>query len=419
MLQLCFLENKVMDFSLSPLGQEYTSRINAFLADKILPAEAEYESEVRSMSRWTPESRWQSPSIMLKLREEAKAQGLWNLFLPQESSLNTQEYATVAEIMGRSFMAAEVFNCNAPDTGNMEVFAHYGNEAQKKTWLTPLLAGEIHSAFCMTEPDVASSDATNIEASAIIDGDNVILNGKKWWSTGVGHADCKVLLVMARTFEDGPRHQQHSIVVVPMNTPGVQVTRMLDVFGDQDAPLGHGEVVFENVCLKTSDFILGAGRGFEVAQGRLGPGRIHHCMRAIGAAERALEMLLARANEREAFGKPLYKLGGNVDVIANARIAIEQARLLTLKTAWLIDNHGIKKALSEVSQIKVVVPNMLQQIVDQAIQIFGAAGVCDDWALASLYRYARVLRIADGPDEVHRQQITKYEIKKWQKRHSL
>jgi hypothetical protein len=295
----------------------------------------------------------------------------------------------------------------------MEVLAHYGSQAQKDEWLTKLLAGEVRSAFCMTEPDVASSDATNIAATAMIEGDEVVLNGRKWWSTGIGHPDCQVIIFMGLTDPSAHRHRQHSMVLVPKNTPGVKVERMLPVFGDLDEPYGHGEVSFTNVRLPKSAIIAGPGRGFEIAQGRLGPGRIHHCMRAIGAAERALALMIKRAVSREAFGKPIIKLGGNQDIIANARMSIEQARLLTLKAAWMLDTKGIAAAMSEVSQIKVVAPNMLQTIVDQAIQMHGGAGMSDDFPLTQLYAYARCLRLADGPDEVHRHLIAKFELARY------
>ncbi|MEH6356073.1 MAG: acyl-CoA dehydrogenase family protein, partial [Marinobacter sp.] len=328
--------------------------------------------------------------------------------------LLNSDYALIAEETGRSFIAPEIFNCNAPDTGNMEVLIHYGSDQQKAEWLPRLLSGEIRSAFCMTEPDVASSDATTMAATATVDGDEVVLNGRKWWSTGVGHPDCKVAIFMGVTDADAAKHRRHSMVLVPMDAPGVRIERMLPVFGAYDEPYGHGVVAFDNVRLPVSAFIAGPGRGFEVAQGRLGPGRVHHCMRAIGAAERALELLIKRALSREAFGRPLAKLGGNVDKIANARMAIEQARLLTLKCAWALDTKGIAGALQEVSMIKALVPQMLQTIVDDAIQIHGGAGVSDDdFPLTALFAYARVLRLADGPDEVHRAMVARLELLKY------
>ena len=294
----------------------------------------------------------------------------------------------------------------------MEVLVHYGNEAQKKEWLLPLLRGDIRSAFCMTEPGVASSDATNMQATAVVDGDEVVLNGRKWWSTGIGHPNCRILIFMGLTDPAADKHRQHSMVLVPLDTPGVKVERMLTVFNTYDEPSGHGEVSFTNVRVPVANIIAGPGRGFEIAQGRLGPGRIHHCMRAIGAAERALELLCRRAGTRVAFGKPLAKLGGNPDIVANSRMAIEQARLLTLKAAWMMDTVGVKGAMSEISQIKVIAPNVAQQVIDAAIQIHGGAGLSEDFPLAALYGYARVLRLADGPDEVHRMLIAKLEYKK-------
>ena len=400
-----------MDFNPSPQGAEILQKVKDFMANEVLPVEDAYFSELRAL-----DNSWVVLPIIEELKAKAKAQGLWNLFLPKSeygAGVSNADYALMAEEMGRSFMAPEIFNCNAPDTGNMEVLVHYGSEEQKETWLTRLLSGEIRSAFCMTEPDVASSDATNMAATAVLDGDEVVLNGRKWWSTGIGHPNCDVLIFMGLTYPDAPKHAQHSMVLVPKNTPGVKIERMLPVFGEYDEPYGHGEVSFDNVRLPKSAIIAGAGRGFEIAQGRLGPGRIHHCMRAIGAAERALELMIERGIQREAFGKPIINLGGNRDIVANARMAIEQARLLTLKCAWLLDTKGVIGALSEVSQIKVVVPNMLQTIVDQAIQIHGGAGVSDDYPLTALFAYARCLRLADGPDEVHRGMVAKLELKKY------
>lgn len=400
-----------MDFNPSPKGAEILQKVKDFMKNEVLPVEDAYFSELRSL-----DNSWVVLPVIEELKSKAKSQGLWNLFLPKSeygAGISNADYALMAEEMGRSFMAPEIFNCNAPDTGNMEVLVHYGNDEQREQWLTPLLAGEIRSAFCMTEPGVASSDATNMAATAIIDGDEVVLNGRKWWSTGIGHPNCEVLIFMGQTYPDAPKHAQHSMVLVPKNTPGVKIERMLPVFGEYDEPYGHGEVSFDNVRLPKSAIIAGAGRGFEIAQGRLGPGRIHHCMRAIGAAERALELMIERGISREAFGKPIINLGGNRDIVANARMAIEQARLLTLKCAWLLDTKGVMGALSEVSQIKVVVPNILQTIVDQAIQIHGGAGVSDDYPLTALFAYARCLRLADGPDEVHRGMVAKLELKKY------
>ncbi len=400
-----------MDFNPSNEGARVLKKVTEFIDKKILPIEERYFKELRAL-----DNRWVVLPIIKQLKKQAQELGLWNLFLPKSefgAGINNSDYALMAEQMGRSFMAPEIFNCNAPDTGNMEVLVHYGNEEQQNKWLKPLLAGDIRSAFCMTEPQVASSDATNIEASAIIDGDEVILNGTKWWSTGVGHPDCKVIIFMGLSDSGAPKHAQHSMVLVPMDSAGVKVERMLSVFGEFDEPYGHGEVSFTNVRLPKSAIIAGVGRGFEIAQGRLGPGRVHHCMRAIGAAERALQLLIERGITREAFAKPILNLGGNRDIVANGRIAIEQARLLTLKCAWLLDTKGIIGALSEVSQIKVVVPNILQTIVDQAIQIHGGAGLSEDVPLTALFTYARCLRLADGPDEVHRSMVARIELKKY------
>jgi len=401
-----------MDFTISERGQDYLKRVKAFMEKEILPIEEEYHREL--MAR---ENRWVVLPVIRELKARAKAEGLWNMFFPDEQNgcgLLNSDYALIAEETGRSFIAPEIFNCNAPDTGNMEVLIHYGSQQQKAEWLPRLQSGEVRSAFCMTEPDVASSDATNMEATAVVDGNEVVLNGRKWWSTGIGHPDCKVAIFMGVTDPDAHKHRRHSMVLVPLDTPGITIERMLPVFGAYDEPYGHGVVAFNNVRLPSSAFIAGPGRGFEIAQGRLGPGRVHHCMRAIGAAERALELLVRRATSREAFGRPIAKLGGNVDIIANARMAIEQARLLTLKCAWALDTRGISGALQEVSMIKAVVPQMLQRIVDDAIQIHGGAGVSDDdFPLTQLFAYARVLRLADGPDEVHRAMVARLELTKY------
>lgn len=400
-----------MDFNPSAKGAELLKKVTGFVNEEIIPVQEAYFAELKAL-----ENPWVVLPIIEELKAKAKAQGLWNLFLPKSeygAGVSNSDYALMAEQMGRSFMAPEIFNCNAPDTGNMEVLVHYGSEEQKQQWLLPLLEGEIRSAFCMTEPGVASSDATNMAATATIEGDEVVLNGRKWWSTGIGHPNCKVLIFMGLTNPDAPKHAQHSMVLVPKDTPGVKVERMLPVFGEFDEPYGHGEVSFTNVRLPKSAIIKGPGAGFEIAQGRLGPGRVHHCMRAIGAAERTLELMINRGISREAFGKPIINLGGNRDIVANARMAIEQARLLTLKCAWLLDTKGVMGALSEVSQIKVVVPNMLQTIADQAIQIHGGAGVSDEYLLTAIFAYARCLRLADGPDEVHRGMVAKLELKKY------
>ncbi len=402
-----------MDFSRSPKAQSSVQRLSDFMQEHVLPAEAEYCAQVRNLPNWR---HWKQPPVMEALKTKARAAGLWNLFLPDReygAGLTNVEYAPLAEITGRSSIAPEVFNCNAPDTGNMEVLVKYGSEAQKRRWLTPLLAGEIRSAFCMTEPDVASSDATNMQATALIEGDHVVLNGRKWWSSGIGHPHCRLLIFMGITDRSAAKYQRHSMVLVPLDTPGVKIERMVPVFGSYDSPFGHGEVSFTNVRVLADHIIAGAGRGFEIAQGRLGPGRIHHCMRTLGAAERALELLCRRSLHRVAFGKPLAELGGNVDVIANARIMLEQARLLTLKAAWMLDEAGTKGARSEISQIKVAVPNIALRIIDQAIQMHGGAGVSSDVPLAELFATIRTLRIADGPDEVHRALIAKLELKKY------
>jgi acyl-CoA dehydrogenase len=395
-----------MDFSASPIATQTRERVRAFIDEHILPIEDDYLRQLRALD---------DPFVVLpiirELKARARAEGLWNLFLPAHSGLSVVDYATVAEEMGRSFVAPEIFNCNAPDTGNMEVLEMFGTPAQQERWLTPLLAGEIRSAFCMTEPDVASSDATNMQATAIVEGDEVVLNGRKWWSTGIGHPDCRLIIFMGLTDPDAPRHARHSMVLVPRDAPGVKVERMLTVFGDEDPPYGHGEVSFTDVRLPVSSFIGGPGMGFAIAQGRLGPGRIHHCMRCIGSAERALEMLCRRATSRTAFGKPLANLGGNRDIIAQARIDIEQARLLTLKAAWTIDQKGVREAMTQIAAIKVVAPDLACRVIDAAMQIHGGAGLSDDFPLAAMYGQARVLRLADGPDEVHRAFIARRELK--------
>lgn len=400
-----------MDFAYSSRCQDYLQRLKAFIRTEVAPREQAYFAALQK-------APWEQPAVMEEMKALAREAGLWNLFLPEAEwapGLSNLDYAPLAEEMGRNPFMAEIFNCNAPDTGNMEVLVKYGSEEQKATWLQPLLAGEIRSAFCMTEPEVASSDATNMKATALIEGDEIVLNGRKWWSSGIGHPNCKFVIFMGLTHtgDDTPRHLRHSMVLVPLDTKGVRIERMLPVYGKLDEPFGHGEVTFTNVRLPVQNFIAGPGRGFEVAQGRLGPGRIHHCMRAIGAAERALELLCQRAVSRVAFGKPLALLGGNGDVIANARMSIEQARLLTLKAAWMMDEVGNKAAMSEISQIKVVAPGMALEIIDAAIQMHGAAGVSDDLPLTALFSYCRSLRLADGPDEVHRRLIAKLELKKY------
>lgn len=405
-----------MDFAPSPRTQDYLRRIRAFIKERVLPVEAQHLREIAERKVGGDWTKWTVSPEFEALKADAKAQGLWNLFLPDPDlggGLSHVEYATLAEEMGKSLLAPEVFNCSAPDTGNMEVLYKYGSDEQKETWLKPLLAGEVRSAFCMTEPDVASSDATNMRATAIVEGNEVVLNGKKWWSSGIGHPHCKVVIFMGLSQPDSARHSQHSMVLVPMDTPGITIKRMLPVFGEYDPPVGHGEVWFDNVRLPASAIIKGEGRGFEIAQGRLGPGRIHHCMRCLGAAERALQLMIERGLDRVAFGKPLINLGGNRERIADLRIAIDQARLLTLYAAWKIDKVGALAALTEISAIKVVAPNVLQTVVDAAIQIHGGAGVAYETILPMLYAQARVLRLADGPDEVHRGMIAKVELAKY------
>jgi acyl-CoA dehydrogenase len=395
-----------VDFAPSPRSREYTERVREFIRTEIEPVEAEYLRTVSARG-------WAVSPIVEKLKAKARGAGLWNLFLPDEThgaGLSTLDYAPVAEEMGRSALAPTVFNCNAPDTGNIEVLYHFGTAEQQDRWMLPLLAGEIRSAFCMTEPDVASSDATNMAATATVDGDEVVLDGRKWWSTGVGHPDCELLIFMGVTDPEAHRYGRHSMVLVPRDAPGVTVERMLPTMGFYDEPGGHGEVSFSGVRLPASAIIAGPGRGFEIAQGRLGPGRVHHCMRLIGLAERALEAACRRGTSRTAFGKPLVNLGGNRERIADARIAIQQARLLVLHAAWLLDTQGVAGALSAVSQIKVAVPTMAQNVVDMAIQLHGGAGLSDDFPLAGAWTTARALRLADGPDEVHRGVVARIEL---------
>jgi acyl-CoA dehydrogenase len=401
-----------MDFEHSERARTYIERVDRFVRERVLPSEKTYfDSLVHS-----PDFRqWKIPPIIEQLKSQAKEAGLWNLFLPESehgAGLDNRDYAPLAEIMGRSFIAPEVFNCNAPDTGNAEVLVRYGSEEQKKRWLVPLLNGEIRSGFAMTEPAVASSDATNMQATCELRGDEIVINGQKWWTSGAGDPRCKFLIFMGVTDPAAERHSRHSMVIVPLDAKGVKIVRMVPVFGQLDEPHGHGDIVFSDVRVPKDSFIAGPGRGFEIAQGRLGPGRIHHCMRAIGAAERALERLCRRATGRVAFGKPLANLGGNRDIIANCRMAIEQARLLTLKAAWALDKLGIMGAITEVSAIKVIAPNVLQMVVDAAIQIHGGEGVSDP-ELGHLMAMARVLRIADGPDEVHRGLVARFELRKY------
>lgn len=405
-----------MDFTPSPRSQDFVERVRRFMQAHIAPVEQRFLEEVRARHHGGDWKRWSVFPEVEELKAKARAEGLWNLFLPDPEhspGLSTLEYAPVAEETGRLFLAPEVFNCNAPDTGNMEVLWKYGTPEQKEEWLEPLLAGRIRSAFCMTEPDVASSDAANMRATAVVEGDEIVLNGKKWWATGIGHPECKILVFMGLTDPNADRHHQHSMVLVPAATKGVTIRRMLPTFSEWEEPYGHGEVWFENVRVPLANMIAGAGKGFEIAQGRLGPGRIHHCMRCIGAAERALSLLIERGARRVAFGKPLLSLGGNAERIADLRIAIDQARLLTLYAAWRLDEVGARAAIAEISMIKVVAPNVLQEVVDAAIQMHGGAGVTLDLPLTALFAQGRALRIADGPDAVHRGVIAKAELRKY------
>ncbi len=402
-----------MDFEHSERAQMYIAQVERFVRERVLPNEQTYLDQLVGTDDWR---QWRIPPILEELKAQAKAVGLWNLFLPESeygAGLDNRDYAPLAEIMGRSFLAPEVFNCSAPDTGNAEVLVRYGSQEQKERWLKPLLDGKIRSGFSMTEPAVASSDATNMKATCEVQGDQVVLNGQKWFTSGAGDPRCKFLIFMGVTDPTAERHQRHSMVLVPIDTPGVKILRMVPVFGHLGGPHGHGEILYSDVRLPKSHIIAGPGRGFEIAQGRLGPGRIHHCMRAIGAAERALQRLCERAVGRVAFGKALANLGGNRDIIANCRMAIDQARLLTLHAAWALDRHGTFGALTDISAIKVVAPNVLQTVVDATIQIHGGEGVADP-ELTRLMAMARVLRLADGPDEVHRGMVARLELKKYQ-----
>jgi acyl-CoA dehydrogenase len=401
-----------MDFEHSPHTRELLERLIAFQEREVGPREEPYHRELLSLK-----DPWVVLPAIEELKAKAKQEGLWNLFLPDEdqgAGLSNVEYAPLAERMGRSLITAEVCNCNAPDTGNMEVLWHFGSDEQKERWLQPLLDGSIRSAFCMTEPQVASSDATNMQATAVLEGEEVVVNGRKWWSTGVGHPNCEAIIFMGLTDPQADRYRQHSMVLVPMGTPGVKVERMLETMGFLDAPGGHGEVSFTDVRLPASAIIGGAGQAFAIAQARLGPGRIHHCMRLIGLAEMALELACRRASERVAFGKPLANLGGNRERIADARIAIDQARLHVLHAAWLVDRQA-PEALGAVSQIKVAAPNMAQKVVDMAMQLHGGAGLSNDVPLAGAWIAARALRLADGPDEVHRGVIARMELARYGK----
>jgi acyl-CoA dehydrogenase len=400
-----------MDFDYSQRTKDYLARLTAFMDEHVYPNEHLYHQQIDAA-----ESRWQVPPIMEELKEKARAAGLWNLFMPNTHygvGLTNVEYAPLCEIMGRIQWAGEVFNCSAPDTGNMETIERYGTEAHKQAWLLPLLDGKIRSAFCMTEPAVASSDATNIQSSIVRDGDDYVINGRKWWSSGAGDPRCKILIFMGKTNPDAPKHQQQSMILVPRDTPGVTVMRPLSVFGYDHAPHGHMEVDFKDVRVPASNILLGEGRGFEIAQGRLGPGRIHHAMRMIGLAERALEYMCKRTKSRVAFGKPVSEQTVTLERIAESRIMIDSARLLVLKAAHMMDTVGNKFARSEIAQIKVLAPNMACKVIDWAIQAHGGGGVSDDFPLAYAYAHARTIRLADGPDEVHRNQIGKLELKKY------
>lgn len=404
----------MMNLGLSEELVEVREKIRKFVNEEVEPVEQEYHDEVSVGDRWSHTPR--QDEIMQSLKDKAKALGLWNFFLPESqggAGISNLEYAHLAEIMGRSRLASEAFNCSAPDTGNMEVLERYGSEEQKKQWLEPLLAGTIRSAFAMTEPGVASSDATNIATRAVLDGDEWVISGEKFYISGAGDSRCKIMIVMVQTDPDAPKHTRQSQILVPMDAEGVEVVRPMHVFGRDDAPHGHMHIKFHNVRVPESNIILGRGRGFEISQGRLGPGRIHHCMRSIGAAEKALDLMCRRATSREAFGKPLAELGGNYDVIADSRIEIEMCRLLTFKAAYLMDTIGNKAARDAISQIKVAVPNMALRVIDRAIQMHGAAGVGQDFPLAALWTGQRTLRLADGPDEVHRRVIARKELAKY------
>jgi len=398
-----------MSFEFSEKTKQLQQRLSAFMDEHVYPNEMRFTEEIER-------ERWKPTRIVEELKVKARAEGLWNLFLPEHeggAGLTNLEYAPLCEIMGRSTMAPEVFNCSAPDTGNMEVLARYGTPEQKERWLKPLLAGEIRSCFAMTEPNVASSDATNISASIVRQGEEYVVNGQKWWTSGAGDPRCKIAIFMGKTDPSAPTHKQQSMILVPMDAPGVKIVRLLTVFGYDHAPHGHGEVLFENVRVPATNMLLGEGRGFEIAQGRLGPGRIHHCMRCIGVAERALESMCKRVGARVAFGKPLAEQGTIRAATAESRMEIEQARLLTLRAAHMMDTVGNKAARMEIAMIKVVAPNVALRVVDRAIQAYGGAGVSQDTFLAGAWANLRTLRLADGPDEVHAESIAKWELAKW------
>lgn len=398
-----------MDFEHSARTGDLLGRLNAFMDAHVYPNERLYHEQVAA-------NRWGHPPVLEELKTRAKAEGLWNLFLPEShhgAGLSNVDYAPLCEVMGRVHFSSQIFNCSAPDTGNIETLIRYGTEAQKARWLQPLLDGDIRSAFAMTEPEVASSDATNIASTIVRDGDHYVLNGRKWWISGVGDESCAVMIFLGLSNPDAPKHQRHSMILVPRDAPGIDVLRPLTVFGYDDAPHGHMEIVFDNVRVPAENMLLGEGRGFEIAQGRLGPGRIHHCMRLIGLAERCLELMCRRVKHRVAFGRPIAEQSVTLERIAESRILIDQARLLTLKAAWMMDTVGNKVAKAEIGMIKVAAPNMACKVIDWAIQAHGAAGVSDDFVLANYYAHARKLRFADGPDEVHRNQIGRLELAKY------
>ncbi len=398
-----------MHFDHSPKVKELQAKLLAFMDEHIYPNEKCFYEQVAEGDRWRP------TQIIESLKPKAREAGLWNLFLPASehgAGLTNLEYAPLCEIMGRSFIGPEVFNCSAPDTGNMEVLVRYGSPEHKRRWLDPLLKGEIRSCFCMTEPSVASSDATNIQAGITRDGDEYVINGRKWWSSGAGDPRCKISIFMGKSDPSAAKHKQQSMILVPLDTPGVKIERMLTVFGYDHAPHGHAEIGFENVRVPVSNILLGEGRGFEIAQGRLGPGRIHHCMRLVGQAERALEMMCRRVSSRVAFGKKIAEQGTILAGIAESRMEIEQTRLLTLKAAYMMDTVGNKEARAEIAMIKVIAPNMALLVIDRAIQAHGGAGVSQDFELAGMWANSRTLRLADGPDEVHREAVAKWELKK-------
>jgi acyl-CoA dehydrogenase len=397
-----------MNFEHSSKVKDFQQRLVAFMDEHVYPNEARYHHEIE-------QNRWQPVKVIEELKPKARAVGLWNLFLPHDENgagLTNLEYAPLCEIMGRSAMASECFNCSAPDTGNMEVLARYGTPEHKERWLKPLLAGEIRSCFSMTEKDVASSDATNIQSSIVRDGDDYIINGRKWWSSGAGDPRCKISIFMGKTDPSAPKHKQQSMILMPLDLPGIKIERMLRVFGYDHAPHGHAEMTFTNVRVPASNILLGEGRGFEIAQGRLGPGRIHHCMRLMGQAERALEMMCRRVKSRVAFGRTIAEMGTIRADIAQSRTEIDQARLLVLKAAHMMDTVGNKAARAEIAMIKVIAPNVALRVIDRAIQAHGAAGVCQDFELAAMWANSRTLRLADGPDEVHMESIAKLELAK-------